>query len=319
MIGKEVHLVDAGGPHELANIELLHRHGYLEQLGIHARRTYVYNGTEATQLLLAGLGDVAMQVGFGPALSAIAIGAPLRIIAASNLLTVHAVYSNKPEIRCLKDLEHRTVGIGTPGALTHQLIYAALRKKGIDPSAVRFVSIGNSATIFRALLAGEVDAGFGETDVFETQARYGVHALEDAVLWRELREFPNQASFATEIAIREKRDALVRTLAGHAMLYRYLHSPDSWGAYAAARAAALPDSDPEESRTQWLFYQRHRPFAEDLLLRETQLNYLQELNVAMKLQPGFLPFDAVADMSLAREALRLIGSGIEVPAEVTDK
>jgi NitT/TauT family transport system substrate-binding protein len=302
----EVHIVDAGGPHEVVNVELLNRRGYLEQMGIRASKTYVSNGAEATALVLGGHCDVAMQVGFGPALSAIVNGAPLRIIAASNLLTVHAVYSKKPEIRRLRDLEHRTVGVGALGALTHQLIYAALHKSGIDPAAVRFVSIGNSATIFRALLAGEVDAGFGETDVFENQAHYGVHSLDDGVLWRELPEFPNQASFASKAAIRGKRDALVRTLAAHALLYRYLHSPDSWNAYAAARAAALSDADPVESRTQWLFYQHHHPYAEDLLLPEAQLRYMQDLNVTMKLQRRVLPFDAVTDMSLARDALRLI-------------
>lgn len=302
----EIHIIDAGGPHELATVELLHRQGYLEQLGVLCKRTYIKNGAEATELLLAGLGDAAMQIGFGPAVAAIERGAPLRIIAGSNLLTVHAVYAKDPEIRRLRDLPGRTVGIGAPGALTHQLIFAALRKHHIDPSGIRFVSIGNSATIFEALLAGEVDAGFGETDVFEHQARYGVHALEDAVLWRELPEFPNQASFATVAAIRHRRDALVRTLSAHAQLYRFLQSPLSWETYARAWAAALPGTDRAESRTQWLFYQHNRPFSENLLLSEAQIRYIQELNVAMSLQQRILPGDLVADMSLARDALGLI-------------
>jgi ABC-type nitrate/sulfonate/bicarbonate transport system substrate-binding protein len=302
----EVRIVDAGGPHELVTIELFERLGYLERMGIKALKTYVKNGAEAAELLLAGRADVAMQVGFGPALAAIANGAPLRIVAGSNLLTVHAIYSKDPNIRSLKDLEHRTVGVGALGALTHQLIYAALRKKGVDPASVRFVSIGNSATIFRALIAGQVDAGFGETDVFENQAHYGVHVLEDAVLWRELPEFPNQASFASQAALLEKRDALVRTLAAHALLYRFLHNPDSWEAYAAAWSAALPHSDPSEGRTQWLFYQRYQPFAANLLLPPAQLKYMQELNVTMKLQPRIVAAQAVADMSLAQDALRLI-------------
>lgn len=304
----EIHIIDAGGPHELATVELLHRQGYLEQLGIRCKRTYIKNGAEATELLLAGLGDAAMQIGFGPAMAAIERGAPLRIIAGSNMLTVHAVYAQDPEIRGLRDLPGRTVGIGAPGALTHQLIFAALRKHRIDPAAIRFVSIGSSATIFEALLAGEVDAGFGETDVFEHQARYGVHALEDAVLWRELPEFPNQASFATETAIRQHRDELVRTLAAHAQLYRFLQGPLSWEPYAKAWAAAMPGTDPAESRTQWLFYQQNRPFAENLLLSEAQIRYIQELNVAMSLQHRVLPGDLVVDMSLARDALMLIDS-----------
>jgi ABC-type nitrate/sulfonate/bicarbonate transport system substrate-binding protein len=304
-----VHIIDAGGPHEKVTVELMRRQGYLEQLGIHATRTYVNNGAEAAELLRAGRGDVAMQVGFGPALVAIESGAALRVIAGSNLLTVHALYSKKTEIRRLRDLQGRVVGVGKLGSLTHQLICAALRKHGIDAATVRFVSIGNSATIFRALLAGEVDAGFGETDVFEHQAHYGVHALDDGVLWQELPEFPNQASFATEHALREKREALVRTLAAHLLLYRLLHSPDSWNVYAAAWAAALPKSDLTEGRTQWQFYQRFHPFADDLLLSEAQLDYMQDLNVAMKLQRCVLPFDVVTDLSLARDAVRLVDGG----------
>ena len=310
---KEIRIVDAGGPHELVTVELLRRQGYLEQMGVAIERAFVANGAEATELLLAGKADVAMQVGFGPALKAIEDGAPLRIIAGSNLLTVHAIYSKKPEIRRLRDLAHRTVGVGALGALTHQLIHAALRKHSVDPADVHFIPIGSSATIFKALLADEVDAGFGETDVFENQAHYRVHALEDAVLWRELPQFPNQASFATCDAIGSKREALVRLLAAHALLYRYLHNAQSWNAYAAAYAAALPGSDIREGRAQWQFYQRYHPYAEDLLLPPVQLDYLQNLNLTMKLQRSILPFDAVADMSLAREAMARLDH--QIPAE----
>lgn len=302
----DIRIVDAGGPHELVTVELMRRQGYLEQMGINAHKTYVTNGAEAVEVLRAGRADVAMQVGFGPALVAIANGEPLRVIAASNLLTVHALYSKNPAIRRLQDLQGRTVGVGRLGALTHQLIYAALCKQNIDPATVNFVSIGNSATIFKAMLAGQVEAGFGETDVFEHQEQYGVHALEDAVLWKTLPEFPNQSSFATETAIRDKRDALVRTLAAHLLLYRFLQHPDSWDAYAASWAVALPASPLEEARVQWNFYQRYHPFAEDLLLPQAQLDYLQELNVTMNLQQRVLPFDVVTDLSLARDAAHLI-------------
>jgi NitT/TauT family transport system substrate-binding protein len=302
----DIRIVDAGGPHELVTVEVMRRQGYLEQMGVSAHKIYVTNGADAAETLLGGRADVAMQVGFGPALAAIANGEPLRVIAASNLLTVHAIYSKDPAIRGLRDLPGRTVGIGRPGALLHQLIHAALCRYEIDPATVNLVSIGNSAAIFRAMLAGKVEAGFGETDVFEHQSQYRVHALEGGVLWETLPEFPNQSSFATRTAIRENRDALVRTLAAHLLLYRYLQHPGSWDAYAAAWAAALPGSDIAEGRVQWAFYQRHRPFAEDLILPEAQLAYLQQLNLAMNLQHRTLPFSEVADMSLARDAVHMI-------------
>src|SRR5262249_24927552 len=159
----EIRIVDAGGSHEQVTVELMRRENCFERAGVAAHRSFVANGAEAVSTLLEGKADAAMQVGFGPALAAIADGAPLRVVGGANLLTIHAIYSKHPDIRRIEDLAGRTMGIGSPGALTHQLVVAALRKRGADPSQVRFVSIGNSAAIFKALLARDVDAGFGET------------------------------------------------------------------------------------------------------------------------------------------------------------
>ncbi len=304
-----VHIVDAGGTHELVTIALMTRGRYLEDVGLSYERTLVTNGAEAVDRLLSGTGDVAMQIGFGPALKAIAKGAPLKVVAASNLLTVHAVYTRDPDIRRMKDLTGRKVGVGAYGALTHQLMYAALTRQGVDPAGVNFVHMGNSASIFQALLRGELDAGFGETEVFDHQAEYGVHHLEDGVLWRELTDFPNQASFATVEAIETKREALVRTLQGHAAFYRYLQGPTSWEAFAASREAALPGSEPAESKVQWDWYRQFQPFAEDLILPRDRFDYMQALNLRMGVQAQALPFEVVCDLSLAREAVeRLDGA-----------
>jgi ABC-type nitrate/sulfonate/bicarbonate transport system substrate-binding protein len=302
----EIHIVDAGGPHERVNIALMNRMGWWDRVGVRPTKTYVDNGGQAAELLLAGKVDVAMQVGFGPMLAAIDDDAPFKVIAGANLLAVHAVYSKNPDIRSLRDLEGRRVGTGRLGALTHQLIYAALLKAGVDPAKVTFVPMGNSASIFRALLADELDAGFGETDVYNHQDRYGVHALEGAVLWRELPDFPNQASVARQDTIRDKRDALVRTLAAHALLYRYLHNPDSWADYAVAWREALPGQPLEEGKVLWQFYQDYKPYAADLLLPEAKLGFIQQLNVTMGLQSRIWPFADITDMSMVRDALKLI-------------
>jgi ABC-type nitrate/sulfonate/bicarbonate transport system substrate-binding protein len=300
----DLRIVDVGGAHEHVTIALMRAERCFERAGVTVERRLVANGAEAVDLLLAGEADAAIQVGFGPALAAIADGAPLKVIAGANLLTVHALYARDPTIRGLEDLKGRTLGVGALGALTHQLAFAALRRRGVDPAEVRFVSIGSSAKIFQALLRGEVDAGFGETDVYEHQDSYGVHALDGGVLWEELRDFPNQASFATTAALESKGEALTRVLAAHALLYRRLQSPDSWDAFARAWTEGLPDAPLKEGLSQWRFYQQHRPFAEDLRIPEAGVSMLQDLNIAMGRQNSVLPFDAIADLSFAREAVR---------------
>jgi hypothetical protein len=45
----------------------------------------------------------------------------------------------------------------------------------------------------------------------------------------------------------------------------------------------------------------------NLVLGPERLRYIQELNVSFKEQKSVLPFERVADMSLAAEAVKLLG------------
>ena len=255
--------------------------------------------------LTSGKADVCMGSGVSNVIAAIAGGAPLRLLAGANLRVVQAIFSKRPEIRTLKDLEGRRVGSGPKGQLVHQIIFAAMLKQGADPNKVDFVNLGNSGTIFKAVAKGEIDAGTGEANVYDSQAKYGVHVLEHGALWEELPDYINQASYASLDAIKTKREILIRTLAAHAKAYRFVQTPQSHDAYAAARIAATAGPvDPAETETQWSFYQRLKPFAVNLVLNEGQVRYIQQLNVTMGLQKAVMPSREPSSIaSLAKEAL----------------
>jgi hypothetical protein len=55
-----------------------------------------------------------------------------------------------------------TVGTGSVGSLLHQLMVGVLLKHDVELSKVRFVNIGASVDVFRAIVVGTVDAGAGE-------------------------------------------------------------------------------------------------------------------------------------------------------------
>ena len=294
---------DGTGTHILTEL-MLDQH-YFDQFGLRPKFNFLLGSQLIIDSLTSGRSDLCMGSGCNAVIAAIAEGAPLRLLAGANQRIVQAIFSAKPEIRTLKDLEGRRVGSGPKGQLVHQIIVAAMLKQGADPSKVEFVNLGASATIFKAVAKGEIDAGTGEADVYENQARYGVHVLEHGVLWDELPNYSQQASYASLAAIKARREPLVRTLAAHAKAYRFLQTPASHDAYLKARAAGLPGPvDPAESETQWSFYQRLKPFAVNLVLTEPQVRYIQELNVAMGLQKQVRPYDAIVDSSLAREALK---------------
>ena len=308
---KPAHIVNTAGNATLVLQELLNQQGYLKEFGLDAATINVGDGSKLMGSLFSGSEDICILSGFSQVFPAVERGGKLKVLGGAGLLAEQTVYTKRPEIKSLKDLVGRSVGTGSPGALLHQLMIALFEKKGIDYSKVTFVNVGSSADVFRAVVAGTVDAGPGQIDVFDQQDKYGVHSLTDANMWDEIPEYTYQGAFATDDAIANKRDVLVRVLAAYAKLYRYLLGPNSKDAFIKARLAVLKGADPEQIRHegefQWGFFQKHQTYAVNLVLSEQRIQYMQDLNLKLGIQKKLLPFNQVADMSLARDALKLLG------------
>ena len=302
-----VSIVNTSGTSGMTLQALLRQQGFLEQMGVKTEVTNVADATRLMGAVISGQSDLSTSAGFAQVFPAIEKGGKLKIIAGAQNVPVHAVYSKKPEIKSVKDLVGRTVGAGSPGSLLHTLMVAVLRKYGVDETKVNFVNVGGTLDVFRAVAAGAVDAGPSEVDFFYKQAEYGVHSLVDGELWKELPTFTFQAAYASDKAIATKRDAIVKVLAALAKLYRFADSPDSLDAFAKARAEATGKDDRHEAETQWKFNRENHSYSRDLILSDERINYMQELNKSLGVQKEILPINRVADMSLARDALKLIG------------
>jgi len=157
-----VSIANASGNVSLTMQEMIKQQGYLQEMGLAGTITNVADGSKITGGLIGGDVDVSTMAGFGQVFPAIERGAKLKIIAGACLLPLLALYSSKPGIKTLKDLEGRTVGTGALGALLHQLVVALLQKNGVDIAKVSFVNVGASGDVFRAASMGTVDAGTGE-------------------------------------------------------------------------------------------------------------------------------------------------------------
>lgn len=302
-----VNIVNTSGTSGMTLQALMRQKGYMTKMGVNANIVNVADASRLMGSLISGESDLSTSAGFAQVLPAIEKGGKLKIIAGAQVVPVHAVYSKKPEIKSVKDLVGRTVGTGAPGSLLHTLMVAVLRKYGVDETKVNFVNVGGNLDVFRAVAAGAVDAGPSEVDFFYKQAEYGVHSLVDGELWKELPNFTFQAAYASDKAIETKRDAIVKTLAAFALLYRFADSPDSLDDFAKARAEATGKDERSEAETQWRFNRDNHSYSRDLILSDERINYMQELNKSLGVQKQILPISQVADMSLARDALKLIG------------
>ena len=147
-----------------------------------------------------------------------------------------------------------------------------------------------------------VDAGPAEVWL----QRPELHILENGRTYESLPEYVSQAAFASAQAIARKRELIVKTLAAYAKLYRFIMSGDSEADFIAAYAAGLGKDNPEAARAQWRLYRDIQPFAANLSLDEQRVRYMQELNVLTGTQRAVMPYNRLADLSLARDALKLL-------------
>ena len=298
----DVNIINSAGNAQFALQELLKRQGYLEQMGLNATTTNVVDGSKVMASLLSG-SDVCMISGFGQVLPAVERGGAMKVIAGANMLTPQGVLTNSRDIRSIADLKGKKVGTGPLGALEHQLMVAMLLKHNTDPDSVSFVNIGSTPDIYRAVLAGVLDAGPVNIDVYN-QLKGDVHILAD--FWTDLSEFPYQGAFASAETIQNKRDILVRTLAAYSKPYRFLRTPESKAPYVQSYVAALGgQASAADAEKQWQFTYDNKAFAADLVIPDKSFEFIQDLNLRTKSQQTKLPLDRFSDMSLAKEALKL--------------
>ena len=286
---------------------LMRQQGYMESFNLRPDILEVQDGSKIVGALISGSVDVSLMSGFGQVFPAIEKGAGLKIIGGTMLAPTIAMFTGKPDIKSLKDLEGRTVGIGSVGSLVHQLITSLLRKYQVDVSKVTFANIGSTSSIFRAVSAGTIDAGVGEAALIGSAAQFHVKPIPHGIMAVELPDFTYSGAWASDHAIQTKRDVIVRALAAHAKLYRFVQTPQAKDAYLRAYRSVFPTASAADSEAYWNYIQTYKPFAVNLALSPQRLNYMQELNVSFKVQKAVLPFARVADMSLAADALKLLG------------
>jgi ABC-type nitrate/sulfonate/bicarbonate transport system substrate-binding protein len=276
--------------------------GYLGDLSLDAQIVESKSISGPMDALLNDQADICMISAFAGVLPAIEQGKALRLVGAAMLSPALAAYAADPRIRKVKDLEGRTVGVGSPNGLLHVLMEALLFKHGVDPAEVKFVNVGSNAQVLEAVIAGKVDAGLSGI-AGEAKA----HMLDDGRLWRELPQYTYQPAYASLRAIEEQPEALGRCLAAYTKLFRFLSSRGSESAYLDARRRAAPDDNRADGAAVWSFIQHQHPYAVEPGLSPGRVAYMQQLNVRLGLQSKALPFDQVADMAPATIARRLIG------------
>ena len=129
--------------------------GYYKQEGLDV--DLILMRAPVANLSLIG-GDVNFSTVPAAALNAALRGAPLRVVYSTFYRPMHWLYA-KPQIRNIKDLKNKRIGVDGRGGAMEMLVREILEKSGInDEKNTPLLALGVQSNRFTALESGVVDA-----------------------------------------------------------------------------------------------------------------------------------------------------------------
>lgn len=277
------------------------KQGFFKDFGVNLEILQVTGTADIIRAMLTN--EVTMA---SADLQAVAInienGSPMKYLGTYQSKLAHIMFA-KPEIKTLKDLEGRSVGIMPVGGLIDNVTRAILRKNGIDESKVEFVPTNGSAGSYQALVVGKIDAAAVADSYAPNAKRDGLVVLLKT--WEALPEYVSSGFMATEANLQKSHDEIVRTLAGFAKTFRFLNDPAAKSVWVEVAMSELKQ-DQEQAEAAWQSVTEAKLFLPDLGITKAQVDFMQQISVEAGKQKAMLPFEKIVDSSVVKEALALL-------------
>ena len=199
-------------PYEVAKAR-----GHFTAHGLDIELVYTRGGNQAMQALVGGAVEYA-GTSFDVALQAFAHGAPIVRFASTGRLPLFALATapgTAGQIKDIKALEGRSVGVSGIGNADHVLVLFLMKRAGADPAKTRFAAIGTN--LFEALRRGQVDAGMVQEPALTLLQQAGGRVIFNAMDIQDADRVLGGAydfmGVAVRTAEREKRLDEMRRLA----------------------------------------------------------------------------------------------------------
>jgi ABC-type nitrate/sulfonate/bicarbonate transport system substrate-binding protein len=294
-----VKIVNTSATGAIAINNLLSSGGYFKKAGVNATITNVAAGNQVLAAVASGSADITMLSGLISVFPAIDKGLNLKVLAGTEVVSTSAIFTGNPAVKSVSDLKGKSIGVGAVGSELYDVFAALLAKAHIPLTSVTFRNVGSSADSFKAVLAKQIDCGYGQVGNQATAGKHGVRMI--ATVNQELPLWINQGAVASASAISGKREALVRVLAAYASLFKYLATAASKADYVKAYVAAGGSAD--EATLEWQFLNSNQAYSPTLELPEAKMNFIQQQNVDNGTQSKVLAFSSYTDFSLRSDAL----------------
>jgi len=140
-------------------LTLAERLGYFKDAGLNVEISDFGGGAKSLQALIGGSADVVtgaydhtiqMQAKNQPVVAVVELGRFPGIVLAN--------VKKSGEIKDVKDLKGKKIGVTAPGSSTNFMVNYMLVQNGLKPDDVSFIGVGGSASAVAAVKRGEIDA-----------------------------------------------------------------------------------------------------------------------------------------------------------------
>lgn len=132
--------------------------GEYKKAGLNVELVDFKGGSQALTAVLGGSADVVSGY-FDHCVNLAAKGQHMQSMVVYDRYPGFAlVVSPKSDVKSVKDLANKRVGVSAPGSSTDFFLKYILRKNGVDPNGVGVVGVGLGATAVAAMEQGSVDA-----------------------------------------------------------------------------------------------------------------------------------------------------------------
>ncbi len=199
-------------PYEVTRVR-----GHFAEQDLDVSLVYTRGGNAAMQALVGGAVEYA-GTSFDVALQAFANGAPIRRFASTGRLPLFALAVSPKragDIKSVRDLEGKTVGVSALGNADHALLQFLLGRAGADARKVRYAAIGTN--LFDALRLGHVDAAMVQEPALTLTVKAGGRELVNFMEIEQARKNLGGAYEFMGVSVRakerEQRLAEMRRLA----------------------------------------------------------------------------------------------------------
>lgn len=281
--------------------------GYWKKAGLDMNFRWFQRGTDTAKAVVTG--DV--QIGYTatpPAVNLIASGAPIKVVAGMPNQD-WIVGSNDPKAADCKSLKGQTIAADGINNARYLFIQSVLESCGLKLTDVKLIDLAN-APLVKAGIAGQVHIG-----VFHVDELAQVEFVSKKK-WK-LIEFPKSiyaglhyaVLVASDKAIKENREGIVRYLVGWIQTQKLMSSPAPKDVKDFAQIAAKASQiDPAVAESAIKAYQGINYWVNNDGLEQKQLMaQVDDLVKVGIMKPENKPaYDKIVDRSLYAEALKRV-------------